>query len=57
MLINNFLAAQETELAPDFKIGVTGGLAVYFENDLKKINSEIIQNLPVDVELVNNFPP
>lgn len=51
-----FTKAQELE-TKDFKIGISGGLAVYFEKELKDINSEAIKNLPFNVETLNNFPP
>lgn len=47
----------QDKLARPFKIGITGGVAFFFEDDLKDINSKVKQDLPFTVETINNFPP
>lgn len=49
--------AQQAEAHSAYKIGITGGVALFSESDLKKVNTEVAQNLPFDVQTINNFPP
>lgn len=53
----NLLFAQDAAIAPRYKIGLTGGLAVYFVNELKDINTQVINGSPFNLKTVNNFPP
>lgn len=50
------IVAQEME-TKDFKIGISGGGALFFEGDLQKINNELIRSSPLNLEIINNFPP
>jgi hypothetical protein len=53
----NLLFAQDAAVTPQYKIGLTGGLAVYFENDLKEINTQVLNASPFDLKIINDFPP
>ena len=53
----NILLAQNAGITSRYKIGLTGGLAVYFVNELKDINTQLINKSPFDLKTVNNFPP
>ena len=39
------------------KFGVSGGIAFFEEKDLKKMNADLIQTLPFEVNTIDNFPP
>jgi hypothetical protein len=40
-----------------FNIEVGYGMGTYSMTDLKELNSSILENLPVDAEITDNFPP
>lgn len=46
--------AQENR--PKLKLGVLGGFATYSFENLKDMNNEIINQLPFDVAVIDNFP-
>lgn len=50
------ISSQEIE-TKNFKVGISGGGALFFENDLQKINNELISNSPLNLEIINDFPP
>lgn len=54
---SNLLFAQDEAEMQRFKVGLSGGLVVYFEPDLKDINTQVINGSPFDLQTVNNFPP
>jgi hypothetical protein len=53
----NILFAQDEVEMQQFKVGLTGGLAVFSVHDLKEINTGVINTSPFDLQTVNNFPP
>lgn len=50
------LLAQTTEKHDSIRYGITGGVAFFSESYLKQINTEAIENLPFNVQMINNFP-
>ncbi|HDR52111.1 MAG TPA: hypothetical protein ENN90_10925 [Mariniphaga anaerophila] len=53
----NLLFAQDEQEMQRFKVGLTGGLSVYFVSELKDINTQVINASPFNLQTVNNFPP
>jgi hypothetical protein len=56
-IANKSEAQTEVWRKPDIKIGINGGGAWLFQNDLRKINRDTRNMLPFATQTINDFPP